>query len=278
MKKLDSVLCTTDNEEIDASLYGIEHLNASPCIILVHGFKGFKDWGFGPYIANHFAKNGFFVITFNFSFNGIAGNSEEFTELDKFARNTFSREISELTTVIESYKNGFWGATVNKKIALLGHSRGGAISLLTAFQQKDINVVVLWASVSKLDRYSERQKEQWRKKGYFEVLNQRTKQVMRLDVSLLDDLEKNKEGSLNIKKAVSELNRPLFIAHGEQDLAVPIREGEELYHWSDKEQTEFYRIPSTGHTFDIKHPFEGTNKRFDNLLSRTTEFLIRKLI
>jgi len=44
------------------------------------------------------------------------------------------------------------------------------------------------------------------------------------------------------QKAVKELARPLLIAHGEQDIAVPIKEGELLYEWSDKKLTEFYKI------------------------------------
>jgi len=277
MKKHDFLLSTVDDEVNDISVYGIDNVIKAPCIIFVHGFKGFKDWGFGPYLAEKFAESGFFVITFNFSLNGIGRGAQEFTELEKFAQNTFSREINELNSIINAYKSGFFGHASINKIALLGHSRGGAISLLTAHLRMDISAVVLWAAISRLDRYSDRQKEQWRKKGTFDVLNTRTRQVMRLDVSLLDDLEKNKYDLLNIEKAVSELNCPLFIAHGEQDLAVPITEGEELYKWSDKSKTEFIKIPSAGHTFNIRHPFEGTNDKFEILLDKTKEFLIEKL-
>jgi hypothetical protein len=56
------------------------------CIIFVHGFKGFKDWGFGPYLAKYLSTKGFFVITFNFSHNGVSIPMDEFTELDKFAQ------------------------------------------------------------------------------------------------------------------------------------------------------------------------------------------------
>lgn len=268
----DFVHYTSQRNKLNISAYGLENLSKGACIIFVHGFKGFKDWGFGPYITNYFSEKGFFALSFNFSHNGVGDSLTEFTELDKFAENTFSLEIKELTEMINLYRSNFFGKTENKKIFLLGHSRGGAISLLTASQKKEVSAVAVWSCVSNLDRYSKKQKEQWRKKGYFDVFNSRTKQEMRLNVSLLEDLEKHKTTSLNIESAVRTFKRPLFIAHADQDLAVPIKEAEQMYEWSDKKFTEFYKIFGAGHTFNCKHPFEGSNRKFDLLLEKTFNF------
>jgi uncharacterized protein len=273
----DFILNTVRNEHLHITAYGLENLKSEACLIFVHGFKGFKDWGFGPYLGEYFGKSGFFVITFNFSHNGIGDKLTEFTELEKFAQNTFSLEIEELSEVISAYLEGYFGETSNKKIGLLGHSRGGAISLLTAKQRNEVSAVALWSSISRLDRYSEKQKEKWRKKRYFEVFNTRTKQKMKLNLSLLEDIEKNRTSSLNLEKAIKELARPLLIAQGEQDLAVPISEGELLYEWSDKNLSEFHRIQSVGHTFNMKHPFEGSNPVFEDLLQKTKNFFINNL-
>ena len=67
-------LKTNEGNVLDVSVYGLENISKAACLILVHGFKGFKDWGFFPFTAEHFAKCGYFVITFNFSHNGIKGN------------------------------------------------------------------------------------------------------------------------------------------------------------------------------------------------------------
>lgn len=266
------ILSTRHNNKLRISAFGLKNLETSPCLIFVHGFKGFKDWGFGPYLGKYFADKGFFAITFNFSHNGVGKSLTEFDELDKFSENTFSLEIGELTELIDAYKKGFFGKSTNQKIGLVGHSRGGAISLLTAAKKKDVDAVSIWSSVAKFDRYSERQKENWKKKGVFEVLNQRTKQVMRLNLSLLEDIEKNCDTSLNISRAIANLNRPLLIIHGAQDLVVSIKEAEQLYDWSDKAKTEFQKIPAAGHTFDIKHPFEGSNQKFDKVINLTIDF------
>lgn len=276
MKK-DFVLITRKSEKIIITTYGYDNKKSSPCLIFVHGFKGFKDWGFWPYIGNYFADNGYFVITFNFSHNGIGENLTEFTELDKFAANTFSLECEELNEIIDAYLNNFFGVRSNSRIGLVGHSRGGGDSLLVSSRRKEIGSVALWASIANFNRYSERQEKEWRKNGVFEVLNTRTNQMMKLNISLLEDLDKNKNGLLNLEIAARKLNKPLLIIHGEQDLAVPIMEAEQIYNWSDKEKTEFHKINASGHTFDVTHPFMGSNSKLDLVLDKTLEFFNKNL-
>jgi len=273
----DFSFSSTDGNKINITTYFEEKLYFSKTLVFVHGFKGFKDWGFVPYLGEYFANQGFFVITFNFSHNGIGENKTEFTELDKFSENTYSREVKELNEIISAFRNDYFDIKGNADLGVIGHSRGGAIALLTSAKRNDINAVATWASVSNLDRYSDRQKTEWRQKGYIEVLNSRTNQMMHLNVALLNDIEKNWETELNLQNAVSKLNRPLLIVHGVQDMSVPISEAEQLYEWSDKSKTEFYKIYSTGHTFNIVHPFKGTTDKFEKLLKKTTYFFVNNI-
>ena len=273
----DYTYSASDGEKLRITTYLNKSLFFGKTLVFVHGFKGFKDWGFGPYLGEYFANKGFFVITFNFSHNGVGENKTEFTELEKFAKNTFSREIRELNEIISAFRNDFFEVKGNTPLGLIGHSRGGAIALLAASKRNDVDALVTWAAISKIDRYSKRQNQEWRKKGFFEILNTRTNQMMRLNVGLLDDIENNSNSTLNIENALKNLNRPLLIAHGEQDLAVPISEAEQLYNWSDKSRTEFYKLFSTGHTFDIVHPFNGTSEKFEKLLDKTTNFFVNHL-
>lgn len=274
----DFILKTTRKNIINITVSGLENLSSAPCLILVHGFKGFKDWGFWNFAKDFFAQKGFFVVSFNFSHNGIGNNSNEFTEPDKFAKNTFSLEISELSEIIDNYKSGFFGKTTNRKIGLIGHSRGGAISILVSSKNQLVSACAVWGSIAKPDRYTSRQKSEWRKNGFIEVLNTRTKQVMRLDTSLLEDIELNKKGSLNIENAVKSLKVPLLIVHGEQDLTVKKDEAMLIYSWADKSLTELELIPATGHTFNVTHPFNGPNNKFERVLNKTLKFFETNLI
>ncbi len=263
---------TEENNLIRIDLYSDKSSLLNPLIILVHGFKGFKDWGFFPYTAEFLFNKGFNVLSYNFSHNGVGDSLTEFEYLDKFEKNTISLELSELNQIIYACSIGKIIDFKPKKIGLLGHSRGGGVSILAASVNENVNSLCCWAAIAKFDRYTERQKSEWREKRYFEVLNSRTKQLMRLSVDLLDDIEKKKNDKLSIEKAVKNLKIPICLIHGEQDLTVPIKESESIYEWADKRLTKFEKIEATGHTFDIIHPFSGSNKKFDKILNLTADF------
>jgi pimeloyl-ACP methyl ester carboxylesterase len=273
----DFSLQTTQGNILNITANGLNNLNSGPCLIFVHGFRGFKDWGFYPFVSNYFAKKGYFILTFNFSHNGIGESKTDFSELDKFAENTVSLEISELNDLLNAYNAGFFGNVQVNRIALIGHSRGGAVCLLSSHINNTPSIYVVWASVAVLDRYTDRQKKEWKEKGFIEVLNSRTKQMMRLNVNLLDDIERNRNNSLNIENAVRNLSKPLLIVHGYGDLTVPPNEADMIYNWSNKNETELFKIQNTGHTFGVVHPFESSTLAFAKLLDKTESFLLDKL-
>lgn len=268
----DYQLELSDGFRLDITAYGTAAA-ATPAVIYVHGFKGFKDWGFVPYMGEFLADQGCFCVTFNFSHNGVSSGSTDFDELDKFERNTFSREVRELKELIAAYRAGFFGGDRSAGLAVLGHSRGGAIALLTAATEAAVRAAITWSSVSHLDRYPDKVKEQWRRQGYFEVVNQRTRQVMRLGIDLLNDVEQHANGSLDVRQAVSRLTQPLLIVHGADDESVPADEARELFQRSDQQRSELYLVPGTGHTFGAVHPFAGSNELLDAVLSRSAAFL-----
>ncbi len=270
------LLKSNKNNEIQISAYGIENINAAPCIICVHGFKGFKDWGFWPFASQYLSENGFFVLSFNFSHNGIGTNPLEFTELDKFAINSFSLEKEELEQVADSYLNKFFGGKSNKGIGIVGHSRGAAVTML-ASQKINFDAIVLWSSISKIDRYTKHQKDEWFEKGFLEFQNSRTKQMMRLDVSFLNDIERKKNKSLNLEESIRNYKNPLLVIHGEQDLTVPAKEAQNILDWSGSTQKEINIIPKTGHTFDAQHPFQNSNPVLDLVLEKTKIFFKKHL-
>ena len=64
-----------------------------PVVVFCHGFKGFKDWGPFPTWGRRLADAGFVSILFNVSYNGVSPDRPtEFTELERFAENTFNSE------------------------------------------------------------------------------------------------------------------------------------------------------------------------------------------
>lgn len=236
-------------------------------VVVVHGFKGFKDWGFFPHLCKRLAAAGHAVVSFNFSFNGIgASDPEEFTQLELFARNTFTRELDELIWILEEVAEGDLLPRIPRKIGLLGHSRGGADAILAARESARVDALVTWAAVANLDRWTEESREEWIREGRVYVLNARTGQQMPLDVTLLEDFENNRE-RLDVVGAAESVSQPWLIVHGKDDLTV---------NWEDS--TLFARaaskgkhvlIEGAGHTFEVGHPFQGPSPELETALDAT---------
>ena len=247
-----------------------------PLVIFCHGFKGFKDWGSFPYVFDKVASAGNFVVSFNFSYNGTGDTPEtmsEFTRLDLFADNTFSRELDDLGSVIDFLETNKNTLPYNfEDLTLIGHSRGGGIVILKTAEDKRVKKLISLASVSGFDRYSERHKKEWKDRGYFEILNMRTKQKMRLNYSLLEDLEKNKD-RLDIEKAAAKIDVPWLIIHGTEDLAVDYSNAETLYNTGSDENKQLIIMEQTGHTFGAVHPFQGTTDALEKVITLIMDFL-----
>ena len=278
MEKQDYTFTTKEGFDLAISKYSSGVFGKQPCLIYVHGFKGFKDWGFVPHVGAFFARRGIDLIAFNFSFNGIEGHGEEFTQLDEFAQNTFSREVSETREIINLCRNTqYFGTFLSKPLGLLGHSRGGGVALVAGNGSEDISAVCTWNSISTFDRYEKETKEKWKRQGYIEVVNSRTKQVYKLNVSLLEDLEKNGRKNLHILENAKELKRPLLILHAQHDETVPMYEAEQINIFGADQLTDLRLIPETGHTFGATHPFEGTTDALDLALDYTFDFFSHHL-
>ncbi|MDQ3020226.1 MAG: alpha/beta hydrolase [Bacteroidota bacterium] len=262
-------------------------LKNTPLVIFCHGFKGFKDWGGFPYLMEKIASEDFFGVSFNFSYNGVGDSADEqidFTRLDLFAQNTFSRELDDLGSIIDylfDNKDKYNYDTGN--VTLIGHSRGGGIAILKTAEDKRITKLIVLSSVNNFNRYTEVLKSKWKEVGYFEVLNARTNQMMRMNYTLIEDLEKNKE-RLDIQKAISEITTPLLLIHGTQDITVDYSNAEDLYarhiekNNSNKENTELILIEKTGHTFGTVHPYQGRTKAFEEVITLILDFLKKNFI
>lgn len=224
------------------------------------------------------AESGFIAVGFNFSHNGVSADKPmDFTRLDLFAENTHSKELGDLHNVIDYIYSNAEKLNIDKeRIALIGHSRGGAAVIIGASEDERIKALITLASIADVNRYTPEQIKRWREKGYIEIPNTRTNQMMRMNSGFLDDIEQNSE-RLNIERAFGSLKIPALIIHGKEDLAVKYTDAEKLYTASDKSKTELYIIENTGHTFGIEHPFKGSTKSFDAVIEKMKEFLKSEL-
>ena len=107
-----------------------------PAVVILHGFKGFKDWGMFPPLAERLARAGFAAVTFNMSGSG-ADDSGSFSFPERFGHNTFSAEVRDAGTVLDALAAGSLGVEPPSAIGVLGHSRGGGVGILLAGARPD---------------------------------------------------------------------------------------------------------------------------------------------
>lgn len=250
---------------------------ALPAVVVCHGFKGFKNWGFFPWIGAQLADAGFVSICFNFSGAGVGPSLYEFDELHRFAADTISAQIDDLGTVIDALHAGrFAPAPIRAdRVAVLGHSRGGGIAVARAREDRRVQAVAAWAPVSRARRWPEEEIAAWRARGYQDFPNTRTGQMMRIGTALLDDLEAN-TARFDLLRAASELHVPFLIVHGSADLSVPAWEGSALYGAAPSRTTEYLLIPGAGHTFGAEHPWKGPTAHAHRALGHTIDWLHRQ--
>ncbi|MEP7011773.1 MAG: alpha/beta fold hydrolase [Acidobacteriota bacterium] len=248
-----------------------------PTVVICHGFKGFMEWAFFPYLAHLLAERGFVVVRFNLSGSGQQPGEDRVSDLDAFRSNTHSRELADLLAVVFAVGEEVApGRADRNRISLVGHSRGGGNAILASARPElagRVKALVTWAAVATFDRFSEEQKEMWRALGEYPVQNTRTKQELALGLGLLEDLEANRE-ALDIERAAASRACPWLIVHGDRDDSVGIADAEKLAAVA-AQPFELQRIEGGDHGFGAKHPFRGPTPQLIQALNATQRWLVR---
>jgi len=249
-----------------------------PAVLVVHGFKGFKDWGMFPALADRLANAGFTAVSPNLSGSGV-DDAGDFTWPERFGHNTFSGELKDLEIVLEALSAGALGVPRPSRIGVVGHSRGGGISILLAARQRRMEALVTWAAISTVRRWpDEAEQARWRERGKIDVVNARTGQVLPLYTDVLDDVESNRAGALDILAAAARLRAPWLIVHGSADPSVAVTEGERLAQAANPGTSRFLRIEGAEHTFGAVHPWKGSTPALDLTMKETVGWLATHLL
>ena len=247
-----------------------------PAVVILHGFKGFKDWGFFPPLGERVARAGMTAVVFNMSGSGVDAAGEP-AHPDRFARNTYGAELRDTSAVIDALMRGGLGTAPPSTLGLVGHSRGGAIAILHAAGDDRVHALVTWAAISRIDRWDEATHRQWRARGSLEVVNARTGQTIPLGTALLDEIESRSEG-LDPEQAAQRIDVPWLIVHGTGDESVPVAEGVGLARASGAEVSTWLPIEGAGHTFGASHPWQPTPPVTEVLFDATLQFLASSLL
>lgn len=236
-------------------------------VLVVHGFKGFKDWGFFPHVCERLARDGHLVISFNFSLNGTGASLADFTDLEAFGRNTLTRELEDLHWMVERTLAGEWsGGRPPAALGLLGHSRGGGSGIVTAAENTGVSALVTWAAVASFHRWGEEHVRDWKSRGVTWIANARTGQQMPLYRTVWDDLRENAD-RLDVMAAAGRVRVPWLVVHGGEDATVPVGEARKLAETGPAAVLNV--IAGSGHTFEAVHPPTGTTPGLEAAVGAT---------
>jgi len=252
-----------------ADAYFTESAEKMPLVIFAHGYKGYKDWGAWDLMAKRFAEAGFFFVKFNFSHNGTTlENPTAFDDLEAFGNNNFSKEMLDYDAVLNHFSKR--EEIDPERIAVIGHSRGGGITLIKACEDERIKAVVSLAGVSHFGyRFpSGDRMEEWKNSGVMYSENARTKQQMPHYYQFYEDYRTN-EQRFSVQYAAQHLDKPLLIVQGSNDDAVKDKEAFLLSEWCKNSQLEI--LEGANHTFGASEPWKDKELPAD--LSRATSLM-----
>jgi dipeptidyl aminopeptidase/acylaminoacyl peptidase len=276
-KQQNIIISNPETRDFLADTFYPEVDEKLPLVIFVHGYKGYKDWGAWNLMAEKFAEAGFFFVKFNFSHNGTTiEDPHNFADLEAFGNNNYSKELSDLGAVIDYFVKD--SKVDDQKLVLIGHSRGGGISIIKTFEDERINGLITLASVDTLDRFPKNDAfEKWKQAGVYYVTNGRTKQEMPHYYQFYEDFEKD-EHRFDVERATEMAKAHVLIIHGTNDESVSVKNAEHLHILNPN--SELFLIENANHTFGAKEPWEESELPEDlNILTKKCiEFINDKIV
>jgi len=271
------ILSNPETKDFLADAYYQETECKLPLIIFVHGYKGYKDWGAWGLMAEKFAEAGFFFVKFNFSHNGTTiENPHSFNDLEAFGENNYSKELSDLDVVINYFEKD--PKVDDQKIILIGHSRGGGVSIIKTYEYERINVLITLASVDSLERFPKDDAfEQWKNEGVYYVENGRTKQQMPHFFQFFEDFAKDPH-RFDVERSMEMAKAHILIVHGTQDEGVSVKNAEHLHILNPN--SELFLIENGNHVFGAKEPWEENDlpEDLNKVVEKCIEFITEKIV
>ncbi len=249
----------------DQLIYGSTHLPPEGIpprgvLLMCHGFKGYKDYGFLPCLAEAASQDGWIAHRFNFSHSGMTHETTRFERAELFEQDTWGKQIQDLRSVASAARNGqLPGEAATLPMAWFGHSRGGVTVLLAAWRSSGWGDgekpagIVLAAAPHSAYCLGEDQARRLRSRGSIESPSTRTGQVLRIGKGWLEELE-TQPADFDTAAAIRALDCPVMIIHGERDQTVPASAAKTLSAGLKEGDDAVRMIPDASHTFNAPNP------------------------
>ena len=243
-------------------------------VLLCHGFRGYKDWGFIPLLASTIAAQGTPVAAFNMSGSGIACPDGAFTERERFRKSTYAAELGDIHRVARWLHRRLDSG--DPILGLMGHSRGGAMALLYAASHPEVRTIVSLAAPSRIGVWPDAAFEAWRDHRPHIVRDFRTRADLELGPEIYEDIVQN-GAAYDLHRAAASLTIPYLVVQGDRDRSVPLEEGRRLASWGPRETTELAIIENAGHSFQAGDKIRRTPPQLLEMIERVSAWVRRTM-
>jgi len=255
----------------------------SPVAVISHGFRGYKDWGLLLLVAQRVAVEGIPAVTFNFSSSGITDRKGSFGEPERFRKGTYGDQLEDLGRVID------WAVarvgspappdagSRDARVGLIGHSRGGALSILHAATDPRVRCVAALASPSRIGVWPDHYFETWKRGEPVHLHDFRTKAQLALGPELYQDFEARRS-HYDVLAAAESLRVPLLLIQGDRDRSVSLPEARELREHAPPANTEYREIAGAGHNFSAGDEIRRTPPQLLDVVELVAAWMRRWLI
>lgn len=200
-------------------LKGSVHIPKSPsgiaCVYL-HGFPSSQHSSSGTDVCERLCKKGHLVM--RFSFSGCDDSEGD------FAFTTMSRQIEDIKYAIDYFKKNY----DFNKLVLIGHSTGAINAAL--YSDRRIDKIVLMSGIADLEAvvnydFTPRQIKDFWEQGFIIYDRPYKKWVhkQKLYKKFYDEFF-----TLDLKKAIKRIKKPLLIIHAEKDEHIPLWQPQQI--------------------------------------------------
>ncbi len=227
-------------------------------VLLAHGFKGYKDYGFIPWLAETISKAGYVAHRFNFSHGGMGHGHGSFDEA-AFQEDTWNRQVDDILTLLARLREGVLPGGKVSGMLLAGHSRGGATCLLAGGRHageeaiEGLRGIVTLAAPSACLGMKGEDRERLLSDGRLPSPSSRTGQVLHVGASWLNE-QLDDPGAHDLLSLAGRITVPVHVIHGVLDDAVPVKDAGEIADATGG-TGEAILIEGANHVFNTPNPF-----------------------